>query len=72
MRDAVRPIVGEEVTERLGDVWGLDEEGEVRGAYRYSGQEGLWFAVGGFRESRFFSRLLAMRIAAAEHGIRED
>ena len=49
--------------ESVGDVWGLDDEGELRGVWRRTGQEGFWVAAGGLWISRYYSRVLAMQIA---------
>jgi cation diffusion facilitator CzcD-associated flavoprotein CzcO len=67
MRHSLRDLLEDDVVDRIGEVWGLDEEGEPRTAFRASGQERLWLTASGFREGRFFSRHLALRIAALEH-----
>ena len=66
MRDFVRPIVGDSLADTLSPIWRLDDEGEFRGIYRPSGHPRLWFAAGGFPQSRPMSRLLAIQIKAAE------
>ena len=40
---AARRILGDAVGERIGRVWGFDEEGELHGMWRPTGQKGLWF-----------------------------
>ena len=35
----VERLFGREVAERCGDFWGVDEEGELRGAWKRSGRE---------------------------------
>jgi putative flavoprotein involved in K+ transport len=35
----MRGILGEEVVKKVGPIWGHDEEGEIRGCWRKSGQE---------------------------------
>lgn len=37
MRIQVRYILGDEVVDRVDDVWGWDEEGEMRGIWKESG-----------------------------------
>jgi hypothetical protein len=69
MREAARPIVGDEVTDRLGLVWGLDDQGELRTTFRHSGQQKLWFMAGGFQQSRVHSRHLALLIKAMDEGL---
>ncbi|KAF7353744.1 Flavin-containing monooxygenase YUCCA9 [Mycena venus] len=56
--DTMRPVFGDEAIDRVGPVWGLDEEGELRGCYRPTGHPGLWFAAGEFAVSRPFSKQL--------------
>lgn len=34
MKSLVKKIFGEEIAEEMGDFWGLDEEGEVIGAWK--------------------------------------
>lgn len=69
MRDTAREIFGDELADRVGDVWGFDEEGEVRTMWRRSGHPGFWFFGGNLAFCRFFSRMLALQIKALEEGI---
>lgn len=69
VRDAVRPIVGEDVTGHIGPIWGLDDEGEIRGVYRPSGVPRLWFTAGGFLEAGRYGGPLALQIQATELGL---
>ena len=69
MRDTIRPIVGDELADRLSTVWGFDEQGEINGLFRPSGHPRLWFMAGGFQQSRWGSKLLALQIKAAEIGL---
>ncbi|PCH37057.1 FAD/NAD(P)-binding domain-containing protein [Wolfiporia cocos MD-104 SS10] len=68
-RATVKDICDPEVLAKLKPVWGVDEEDELRSVWRDSGHEGLWFAMGNFPISRFYSRFLAMRIKAQEEGL---
>lgn len=68
-KDAVRPVLGDEVTERIGPVWGFDQEGELAGMWRPTGQPGVWFLAGGLAQCRIFSKVLALQIKARELGI---
>ncbi|HEX4305881.1 MAG TPA: NAD(P)/FAD-dependent oxidoreductase [Solirubrobacterales bacterium] len=69
MRESARAIFGDAVADRCGDVWGLDEEGELRSIWRPSGHPGFWFTGGNLLNARIFSRYLALQIAAALEGI---
>jgi cation diffusion facilitator CzcD-associated flavoprotein CzcO len=68
-KEAVRRIVGDAITARIGPVWGFDEEGELAGMWRPTGQPGLWFLGGGLAQCRIFSKVLALQIKARELGI---
>ncbi|MDT9592721.1 NAD(P)/FAD-dependent oxidoreductase [Nocardioides zeae] len=63
-----RRLLGDEVAGRCGPVWGLDEEGELRGVWRRSGHDGLWFMGGNLAMARFYGGFLALQILAAEVG----
>ncbi|MFC7540310.1 hypothetical protein ACFQU2_13670 [Siccirubricoccus deserti] len=43
---AARRLLGDAVGDRIGRVWGFDEEGELQGMWRPTGQKGLWFHAG--------------------------
>ncbi|HEX5327516.1 MAG TPA: NAD(P)/FAD-dependent oxidoreductase, partial [Acetobacteraceae bacterium] len=66
---AARRILGDAVGERIGRVWGFDDEGELYGMWRPTGQKGLWFHAGGLAQCRIFSKVLALQIKARELGI---
>lgn len=62
-------ILGKKNTENMQEVWGLDEEGELRGVWRRSGVKGLWAVGGNLGFARYYSRLFALQIKALEEGI---
>ncbi|KAJ7436502.1 FAD/NAD-P-binding domain-containing protein [Mycena galericulata] len=68
IRDTMRGLFGDVVIDKTGPVWGVDEEGEIRGCYHASGHPGLWFTGGNFVTSRFYSKQLALQIKAMELG----
>ncbi|KAF8076714.1 FAD/NAD-P-binding domain-containing protein [Lyophyllum atratum] len=69
IHETSKETFGEETIGRTGPVWGLDEEGEIRGCYRPSGHPGLWYGAGDFANSRFSSKQLALTIKAVELGL---
>ena len=69
MRSTARKIFGDEVADRTKDVWGFDEEGELRTMWRRTGHPGFWFFGGNLALCRYFSRMLAIQIKAMEEGI---
>ncbi|KAF7359203.1 FAD/NAD-P-binding domain-containing protein [Mycena sanguinolenta] len=69
IRDSMRGIFGDSVIDQTSPVWGLDDEGELRGIYRPSGHPGLWFAAGEFYTSRARAKHLALEIKAVQLGL---
>jgi len=68
-RDFMREICGDEIASKVTQVWGLDEEGQSSGVWRYCGHDGLWFANANLSLARFHSLHLAMQIKAIEEGV---
>jgi putative flavoprotein involved in K+ transport len=68
-QDTVRHFLGDDVAERIGQVWGFDEGGELRNMWRRTSQPGLWFTAGGLAQIRIYSKYLAMQIKAVEEGL---
>ena len=69
MRGTARKIFGDEIADSVKDVWGFDEEGELRTMWRRTGHPGFWFFGGNLALCRYFSRMLALQIKAMEEGI---
>ncbi|KAL9578088.1 MAG: hypothetical protein Q9212_005947 [Teloschistes hypoglaucus] len=46
MRETARKIFGDELADRVKDVWGFDEQGEIRTMWRRTGHPGFWFFGG--------------------------
>jgi len=69
MRESSRDILGDKNIDKTGPVYGLDEEGELRGSYRPTGHPGLWFGTGNFFNARFMSKQLGIQIKAMELGL---
>ncbi len=64
-----RRLLGERNAARVGPVWGIDESGEQRNAWRQTALPGLWFMLGNFQQCRFYSKTLALQICAALAGM---
>ncbi len=69
MRESARALLGDVVADKLGLVWGLDDEGELRTIWRNSGHPRFWFMGGNLQQCRFYSKFLALRIKAIEEGM---
>ena len=57
----VAKILGEDIAARVRPMWGLDEEGELRTAWRDTGVANFWFMMGNLMWCRFHSKHLALR-----------
>ncbi|KAM0280564.1 hypothetical protein ACHAQH_004009 [Verticillium albo-atrum] len=69
MRTETRIVFGDEVADRVGDIWGFNEEGEQRIIWQKSGHPGFWFHGGNLALCRFYSKLLALQIKGLEEGV---
>lgn len=67
--ESIRGILGEEIASKVGPIWGIDEEGEVKTAFRESGVKNLWITVGFLPLTRYVSKLIALRLKALKEGI---
>ena len=66
----MRRLFGDGVADRVGPVWGIDEEQqELRNMWTPTAQSGLWFIAGSFAQCRIYSKALALRIKAEEEGL---
>jgi putative flavoprotein involved in K+ transport len=69
-QELVRKLFGDAVADRVGPVWGIDEERqELRNMWMRTGQPGLWFIAGSFAQCRIYSKYLALQIKAMEAGL---
>ncbi|KAK4204628.1 putative monooxygenase [Triangularia verruculosa] len=69
MRGQARHILGDEVADRVDDVWGWDSEGEMKGLWKGTGHPGFWFHGGNLALTRYFSRVTALQIKARLEGL---
>jgi len=68
LKEDVRTYFGDDVAERVGEVTGFDEQGEIRNAWRPTPQKGLWFMTGGLGQGRPNSVPFAILLSAAVDG----
>ncbi len=71
-------LIGQDVADRVGKVWGLGSdttkdpgpwEGEQRNMWKPTQQEALWFHGGNLHQSRHYSLYLALQLKARAEGI---
>ncbi|CAI6088274.1 unnamed protein product [Clonostachys chloroleuca] len=67
--DSVRSALGDKIANQCDPIWGIDEEGEFKGAYRECGVPNLWIFVGYLPYTRYHSKLLALRLKALKEGV---
>ncbi|OBA80297.1 FAD-dependent oxidoreductase [Mycobacterium sp. 1164966.3] len=78
MNSFVADLIGQDVADRVGKVWGLGSgtsqdpgpwEGELRNMWKPTQQENLWLHGGNLHQSRHYSRFLALQLKARYEGI---
>lgn len=78
MNGLAADIVGQEVADKVGKVWGLGSdttkdpgpwEGEQRNMWKPTQQQGLWFHGGNLHQSRHYSLYLALQLKARAESI---
>lgn len=67
--ELVRRSLGDEMAERIGQVWGQDDDGELSNMYKRTPQEGVWFIAGSLTQARIYSKYMALQIKALEEGL---
>lgn len=67
--DSIRASLGDKIADQCGPIWGIDEEGEYKTAFRETGVPNLWIMVGFLPMTRYNSKILAMRLKALKEGI---
>lgn len=69
MRSTARKLFGDKVAEKLGKVWGLNNEMELNHMWTSSGHPGYWYMGGNLALCRFYSKRLALRIVGEEENL---
>ncbi|MGJ3260638.1 MAG: NAD(P)-binding domain-containing protein [Rhodospirillales bacterium] len=69
--DLVAQLLGKDIADRVGPIWGLNEQGELRNMFVPTPQRGLWFLGGGLSQNRAYSKYVALQIKAMELGLME-
>lgn len=69
MQEQIRRALGDEVADRVGRVWGFDENHDMRAMWTRTAQDGFWVMGGSIIEARLNSRFLALEIKAALDGL---
>lgn len=67
--DTARQFLGDEIVNRVGQIYGVGPDGEMNAVWRRCAQPGLWFMVGQLQATRVYSKFLALQIKAIEEGL---
>ena len=68
MQEGIRRIVGDDIADKLGPIWGFDGDYQMRNMWRRTPQEGFWVMGGAMIDARLHSRFLALEIKASLEG----
>jgi NADPH-dependent 2,4-dienoyl-CoA reductase/sulfur reductase-like enzyme len=68
LQEAVRALFGDEMADRVGPIWGIGDDGELRNMYARTAQEGFFVVGGGFPAARAYSYYTALLIKADLEG----
>jgi hypothetical protein len=68
-QEVVRELLGEDMAQRIGPIWGIDADGELANMFKPTVQKGLWFMGGGFAHARMYSHYVALQIKCREAGL---
>jgi cation diffusion facilitator CzcD-associated flavoprotein CzcO len=68
-QEGIRRLLGDEIAERVGPVWGFDENHTMRNVWQGTAQPGLWIMAGDLVLCRIHSRYLALQITAELAGV---
>lgn len=68
-QESIRRLFGNDIAEKVGDVWGFDADGFMKNMWTRTCQDNLWIMGGALMEARLYSRFLALRIKADLEGV---
>jgi cation diffusion facilitator CzcD-associated flavoprotein CzcO len=69
LQETVRTMFGDDVADRVGTIWGIGGDGELRNMYARTAQEGFYVSGGGLPGARAYSQYTALLIKAAIEGL---
>jgi cation diffusion facilitator CzcD-associated flavoprotein CzcO len=64
--EVVRELLGSQIADKVGKIWGLDADNELANMYKPTKQKGLWFLGSSLAQARIYSKFIALQIAARE------
>jgi putative flavoprotein involved in K+ transport len=67
--ELIRRTLDADVVERIGQIWGEDNDGELANMFKRTPQDGAWFIAGSLTQVRIYSKYMALQIKALEEGL---
>ena len=67
--ELVRRSLGEDTAQKIGRVWGQDQDGELSNMFKRTPQNGIWFIAGSLTQARIYSKYMALQIKGQEEGL---
>lgn len=68
-QEGVRLLFGDDVADRVGRIWGFDENHVMENMWVRTAQDGFWVMGGSLMEARLYSTYLALQIRADLQGV---
>ncbi|WP_200956459.1 NAD(P)-binding domain-containing protein [Nocardioides sp. Soil777] len=68
-QEGIRLLFEDEVADRVGPIWGFDENHVMRNLWVRTAQDGFWVMGGALMEARLYSTYLALQIKADLEGV---
>ncbi|EJT97538.1 dimethylaniline monooxygenase [Dacryopinax primogenitus] len=72
IKESMKSMFAPDLIENLKPVWGVDEEGEIKGVWGDSGHPKFWYMLGNLSLCRFYSKHIALQIKAMQMGVFGD
>ena len=69
LQEQVRALFGSDIADRVGAIWGIGEDGELRNVYAPTKQDNFYVLGGGFPAARYYSQFTALHIKADLEGL---
>jgi len=69
LEDGVRKLFGDDIADKLGQVWGFGNDGELNNVLKPTAQPGFWILEGSLPMARWHSPLMALLVKAEIDGI---
>ncbi|MGW8813052.1 flavin-containing monooxygenase [Gordonia terrae] len=64
LQAGIAQLLGQDIADKVGPVWGFDDNGIMRNMWQRTAQQGLWIMGGSLIDARLYSKFLALQIAA--------